>query len=158
MLYEMVAGELPFRASSHQQLELLITSGAPPAALPESCPAVLQAIIYKALSGNVSDRYPDARAFGDDLQKFCMAPDSPTVQSTFRPVDNPTRKVSFPAAAPVLQQPASQTGSSRFNSTPASDVGKPPRRHTHFPTPPPQLAPPSCAGPSISACVRFSES
>ncbi len=126
VLYEMVAGALPFRASSHQQLELLITSGAPPAALPESCPPVLQAIIHQALSGNVADRYPDARAFGDDLQKFCAAPDSPIVKPAFTPADNPTRKVSFSPAAPALHQPAIQTGSSRFNSTPASDTGKPP--------------------------------
>ena len=69
VLYEMVAGSLPFHASSHQQLELLITSGAPPAALPESVPRNLQAIIYKALSTNVENRYPDARAFADDLHR-----------------------------------------------------------------------------------------
>lgn len=135
VLYEMVAGELPFRASSHQQLELLITSGAPPAALPESCPAALQAIIYKALSGNVADRYPDARAFGDDLQKFCAAPDLPAAKPTLRAADNPTRKVSFSPAAPALHQPATQAGSSRFNSTPASDVGKPPAPPHAFSSP-----------------------
>ena len=109
VLYEMVAGALPFRASSHQQLELLITSGALPAALPESCPANLQAVIYKALSTNVENRYPDARAFADDLQKFCVAPDAPTVKTALKTTENPTRKVNFHPSAPALQQPATQT-------------------------------------------------
>ena len=91
VLYEMVAGCLPFRASSHQQLELLITSGAPPAALPEACPANLSAIIYRALSASVADRYPDAAAFGDELQKFCAAPNAAI--DDVAGIDNVTRKV-----------------------------------------------------------------
>ncbi len=129
VLYEMVAGSLPFRASSHQQLELLITSGAPPVALPESCPPLLQAIIYKALSANVADRYPDARSFGADLQKYCLAPDTPPGtnmnQPALKTTENPTRKVGSRPPVPVVQQPPVQTAPSRFNSTPASDVGAP---------------------------------
>jgi serine/threonine protein kinase len=115
VLYEMVAGGLPFRASSHQQLELLITSGAPPVALPESCPANLRDIIYKALSASVADRYPDAGAFADDLQKFCEAPDAI--------VENVTRKVNHrpPAQAPPPLVPQAATGD--FNRTPSSDRG-----------------------------------
>jgi predicted Ser/Thr protein kinase len=105
VLYEMVTGCLPFRASSHQQLELLITSGAPPAALPESCPANLRGIIYRALSAGVADRYPDAAAFGDDLQKFCATPDTP--------IENVTRKVNH--------RPAPEVGTVGFNRTPSSD-------------------------------------
>jgi serine/threonine protein kinase len=110
VLYEMVAGCLPFRASSHQQLELLITSGAPPAVLPESCPANLRDVIYKALSASVADRYPDAAAFGDALQKFCAAPEAAT--------ENVTRKVNHrpPAQAP-------EPGTAGFNRTPSSDKG-----------------------------------
>lgn len=106
VLYEMVAGGLPFRASSHQQLELLITSGAPPAALPDSCPATLREIIYRALAANVADRYPDAAAFGGDLQKFCAAPDTP--------IENVTRKVDH--------RPVPATGPGGFNRTPKSDT------------------------------------
>ncbi len=130
VLYEMVAGQLPFRASSHQQLELLITSGAPPSPLPESCPAELQAIIYKALSASVSNRYPDARAFGDDLQKFCLAPERPLTST-----ENPTRKVVFRPPVPALHQPAAEAGGSRFNSTPASDAGAPDAQPSGLPRP-----------------------
>jgi serine/threonine protein kinase len=105
VLYEMVAGCLPFRASSHQQLELLITSGASPAVLPDSCPANLRDIIYKALSAGVADRYADAAAFGGDLQKFSEAPDAP--------IENVTRKVNH--------RPATQASPAGFNRTPNSD-------------------------------------
>jgi serine/threonine protein kinase len=135
VLYEMVAGGLPFRASSHQQLELLITSGAPPAALPESCPAGLQAIIYKALSAGVQDRYPDARAFGDDLQQFCAAPDKAPLKTPVTVSENPTRKVTVRPSVPALNQPATGTGSSRFNPTPASDLGAPLRSPSGLPAP-----------------------
>ena len=131
VLYEMVAGGLPFRASSHQQLELLITSGAPPAALLDTCPADLQTIIYKALSASVTNRYPDARTFGDDLQKFCAAPDKPALNTT----ENPTRKVNFRPPVPALNQPATVTGASRFNRTPTSDVGTPVRPPSSLPGP-----------------------
>ena len=135
VLYEMVAGGLPFRASSHQQLELLITSGAPPAALPETCPPRLQAIIYKALSAAVADRYPDARAFGDDLQKFCAAPDKPADIPIAEASENPTRRVVARPPAGVLQQPPNETGSSRFNRQPTSDVGAPVRAPGGIPAP-----------------------
>jgi hypothetical protein len=118
----MVAGCLPFRASSNQQLELLITSGAPPAVLPDACPVALQAIIYKALSASVTNRFPDAHAFEDDLRQFCEAPDK-VMQTT---TDNPTRKVSFRPPAPLIDpsklQPAAEAGALRFNRTPASDT------------------------------------
>src|SRR5579863_3264102 len=47
VLYQMVAGRLPFQASTNQQLETLIRSSTPPARLPQTCPQALQAIIYK---------------------------------------------------------------------------------------------------------------
>jgi len=84
VLYEMVAGRLPFQASTHQQLEKIITSGAPISPLPESCPAPLRAIIFRALSTRIEDRYLTAAAFGEALREFC---------SNSSGAENPTQRV-----------------------------------------------------------------
>jgi hypothetical protein len=54
----------------------------------------------------VADRYPDAAAFGDDLQNFCASPDTP--------IENVTRKVNH--------RPAPEAGTAGFNRTPRSDT------------------------------------
>lgn len=71
VLYEMVAGRLPYQASTHHQLEKIIMSRAPITPLPESCPTALSAIIFTALSTKIEDRYPTAAAFGEALRDFC---------------------------------------------------------------------------------------
>jgi serine/threonine protein kinase len=84
VLYEMVAGRLPFQASTHQQLEKIISSGAPISPLAESCPAPLRAIIFRALSTRIEDRYLTAAAFGKALREFC---------SDSSGAENPTRRI-----------------------------------------------------------------
>ncbi|MGI8743740.1 MAG: protein kinase domain-containing protein [Bryobacteraceae bacterium] len=69
-LYEMVAGSPPYQAETTRKLETLIQSRRPPRALPADCPTGLQAIITKALAGDLHQRYVSAAAFRDDLQLF----------------------------------------------------------------------------------------
>ncbi len=69
-LYEMLAGEPPFQAQDTRQLEELIQSRRPPRILPESCPVNLQAVVSKALTGNLSKRYASAEKFEADLRAF----------------------------------------------------------------------------------------
>lgn len=69
-LYEMVAGSPPYQAQTTRKLETLIQSRRPPRALPPDCPTGLQAIITKALAGDLHQRYVAAAAFRDDLQLF----------------------------------------------------------------------------------------
>ena len=81
-LYEMVAGSPPYQAQDTRKLEELIQSRRPPRALPEGCPAVLKAILNKALAGDLHQRYVSAAAFENDLRLFLQ--NRPTVAETER--------------------------------------------------------------------------
>ena len=69
LLYEMVSGLQPFRAADTRRLEQRIRARRPPAAIDGACPAGLQAIIAKLLAPAVADRYGNATAIRDDLQR-----------------------------------------------------------------------------------------
>ncbi len=70
VLYEMLAGHLPFRTESARQLELLLREGAPPLPLPATCPASLQRIVLKTLAPALSSRYQTAAALKADLDAW----------------------------------------------------------------------------------------
>ena len=67
ILYEMVAGQTPFRADDTRRVEARIRSRRPPDALP-ACPRGLQAVVSKMLAPEPSDRYPHATAVREDLE------------------------------------------------------------------------------------------
>jgi hypothetical protein len=69
ILYEMVAGMAPFHADDTRRLEDRIRSRRPPDAL-EDCPPALQAVIGKLLAPYPEDRYADATAIREDLERF----------------------------------------------------------------------------------------
>ena len=70
LLYEMISGVQPFRAADTRRLEHRIRARTPPESLDGGCPAGLQAIVAKLLAANVSDRYPNAAAIREELQRF----------------------------------------------------------------------------------------
>lgn len=76
-LYEMVGGSPPYQAQDTRKLENLIQSRRPPRALPDDCPRALKAIIWKALAGDLHQRYVSAAAFESDLKLFLQG--QPTV-------------------------------------------------------------------------------
>ncbi len=81
-LYEMLAGSPPYQARDTRKLEELIQSRRPPRALPADCPAPMQAILKKALAGDLHQRYVSAAAFESDLRLFWQS--RPTVAQTER--------------------------------------------------------------------------
>jgi hypothetical protein len=97
----MITGAQPFRAADTRRLEQRIRARQPPAALDAGCPAGLRAIVAKLLAANVADRYADAGAIRDDLQRFAagepvLAPhegwpaapgDEPATRRTHRNLD-----------------------------------------------------------------------
>ncbi len=81
-LYEMLAGSPPYQARDTRKLEVLIQSRRPPRALPTDCPGAMQAILNKALAGDLHQRYVSAAAFENDLRLFLQ--NRPTVAETER--------------------------------------------------------------------------
>ena len=70
LLYEMLSGDQPFRAADTRQLEKRIVSRQPPSSLTARCPVRLQAIVAKLLAPQLSERYAEARAIREDLERF----------------------------------------------------------------------------------------
>ncbi len=127
ILYEMVSGATPFRASDTRRLEDRIKSRRPPEP-PESCPPSLQAVIAKLLASDPQDRYGGPAAIREDLERFVVgaktaaeqegwpgrALDEPPTRRVPRTSDDepatrrfdlpedepPTRRVALPASAP----------------------------------------------------------
>ena len=69
-LYEMLAGTPPYQAQNTRKLESLIQSRRAPRALPPECPAPIQAIVSKSLSGDIHRRYQSAQQFEAYLRAF----------------------------------------------------------------------------------------
>lgn len=69
MLYEMLAGHLPFRAPDESRLEQLIRARRPPEPLSQA-PAALQAVVAKLLAPDPADRYERATEIRSDLEKY----------------------------------------------------------------------------------------
>jgi eukaryotic-like serine/threonine-protein kinase len=70
LMYQMLAGRLPFNEPSKERLERRIRSSAPPDPLPEACPAPLATIIFKMLACDPARRYPSAKQVKEDLIRF----------------------------------------------------------------------------------------
>ena len=70
LLYELVAGRVPFEAETTPRLETLIRSRQPAPSLPGDCPPALTRIILKAIAGDLRRRYQDATEIREDLESF----------------------------------------------------------------------------------------
>ena len=95
ILYEMVSGATPFRASDTRRLEDRIRSRRPPEPL-ETCDTSLQAVIAKLLASDPRDRYADPAAIRADLERFVVGAETAAEQEGWpaRALDEPpTRRV-----------------------------------------------------------------
>jgi len=70
LLYELVAGRVPFEAETTPRLEAVIRSRQPAPPLPAECPPALTRIILKAIAGDLRRRYQDAAEIREDLEAF----------------------------------------------------------------------------------------
>jgi serine/threonine protein kinase len=69
MLYEMLTGRRPYHATNYNALMLQVLTVPPPdpSHLRPAVPSGFVSIVFKAMSKDKADRYPDARAFLSDL-------------------------------------------------------------------------------------------
>lgn len=180
MLYEMVCGHRPYPHLEgprfRRDLEHAITSNAPRAPFPESCPQGLRAIINKLLALQVEHRYPTAEAIKADLEAF-LRRDAPAALSIYdtpatvpvqrstgtSPATTPRPRVTntapriAPASPDTTPHPAVATATAprvaqAFRPAPAgSDVAQAfrPASAASDLTPPTDLVPPLAPAPQV---------
>ena len=107
MLYEMVSGHRPYPALEdprlRRQLYSAITSNAPRAPLPPSCPPHLQAIIHRLLAFQPAHRYQKADEIHADLERYVRR-ETPVATTYY---DTPaTMPVTRSAGVAVVEAPA----------------------------------------------------
>ena len=135
MLFEMVCGHRPYPQFDgprfRRELEHAITSNAPRAPFPESCPAALGAIVSKLLAFQVEHRYPSAAAIKADLELFLRGEVPAAVAIYETPATTPVRRV---AAVTVASGAAASSAVAVVDAPP---VGLPlPESRTIPPTEP----------------------
>ena len=70
LLYQIIAGKLPFDEASKERLERRIRSSSLPDPLPASCPDPLRRIIFKMLAKDPARRYGNAAEVIDELTRY----------------------------------------------------------------------------------------
>jgi tRNA A-37 threonylcarbamoyl transferase component Bud32 len=87
VLYEMLAGHVPFRAET-QLAVMHMQATSPPPPLPDSVPLRLREIVEKALAKKPEDRFESAAQFSEALRapETLLAPDAKSVQGAAPPV------------------------------------------------------------------------
>lgn len=70
LLYQMLAGRLPFDEPNKERLERRIRSSIAPLPLPASCPEPLSRVVFKMLSREQSRRYQNASDVKAELERF----------------------------------------------------------------------------------------
>ncbi len=69
MLYQLLMGKSPFEGEGEIQTLLAMSSGRPPAPLPQSVPAPVAAIVHRTLSHSPDARYANAAELQEAIEK-----------------------------------------------------------------------------------------
>lgn len=69
VMYQLLTGQLPFQASTHYNViyQIIHSEPMPPSALRKDIPAVLDAIVARAMAKELNERYPTWEEFAHDL-------------------------------------------------------------------------------------------
>ena len=82
ILYELITGAVPYRATNYNALLHQILMGEyPPASQLAAVPPELEAVITKAMSTHPEDRHTSARAFADALRGFAETSPTPVLRA-----------------------------------------------------------------------------
>lgn len=119
LLYQMIAGRLPFDDARRDQIERRIRT-APPDPLPSACPDGLRRIVSKMLTRDAAQRYPSATAVKDDLTRFQRG--EPVLAQLVTPVafdgEATTRTAGIPATAAAPAHSAESDRTMRTTTPP----------------------------------------
>jgi serine/threonine protein kinase len=141
LLYEMLSGDRPFRAADTRQLEKRITSRQPPEPLP-NCPAGLRAIVGKLLAPQLANRYADAKAIREDLERFVKGEKTEAESQGGLLLPPVVDEAATRRTRPAFEEPAT----ARTPKAAAKATGVPPI--------PPPLPPPLVVPPPLPASAR----
>ena len=114
VLYEMLCGHLPFRASNTRELlrQVRDDEPQPPRQLRPEIPPELERACLKSLAKRLQDRYTTASDFAEDLRRACLPAEGPASSPWLGPPS---------AVVPTGETLASvSVSSSRSSSTPTS--------------------------------------
>jgi serine/threonine protein kinase/predicted ATPase len=96
VLYEMLCGHLPFRASQTRELlrQVRDDEPQPPRQLRREIPPELERVCLKALAKRLQDRYTTAADFAEDIRRACQAAAGPGYSPSLGPLSGvvPTRQ------------------------------------------------------------------
>jgi hypothetical protein len=132
ILYEMLRGEKPHRATDPRRLEQLIMSRRPPEPLDAALPEGLRAIVGKLLAPAPASRYDSARAIREELER--QAAGQPTV-----------------AEQQGWQHAAADTEATRRTRAAGALPDEATRKVAGLTTPPPLPLPPPLPTPPVTA-------
>ncbi|MBI2677901.1 MAG: protein kinase [Candidatus Koribacter versatilis] len=104
MLYEMLAGKLPFEGESTAETMMRILQEPPPELKVEGTvsPQSLAEIVQRALEKDPADRYQTAREFGEAVRDYLLAQDLSGMRATTARPTPPPPQARPQAAAPTL--------------------------------------------------------
>ncbi len=97
VLYQMIAGRLPFQSDYHDAIVYLILNEEPKplTSLRSDVPMELERIVNKCLQKNFSDRYQDTSELLADLYRFKGV--APPIEVTWKLIRKKYRKLAIPA-------------------------------------------------------------
>ncbi len=116
VLYEMLCGHLPFRASHTRELLRQVRDDVPqpPRQIHPEIPPGLEAACLKSLAKGLQDRYTTAVDFAEDLRRACPTGDMPSPSSWYGPRSAvmPKEETLAPASVSASRLSSTSTSSS----------------------------------------------
>ncbi len=118
VLYEMLCGHLPFRASDTRELlrQVRDDEPQPPRQLRQEIPPELEKVCLKSLAKRIQDRYFTAADFAEDLRRACPPSAGPSASTWFGPASAIVTGGTTPAPGSIASHGPSSasTSSSRL--------------------------------------------
>ncbi|MBU1069526.1 protein kinase [Myxococcota bacterium] len=118
MLYQLLTARLPFCDSNYNRVLLQIVTGdfPPIDQIRPDLPPELVAIVHRAMSKNIEERYPDCHAFMAELQQFWILYDPAEIFSSLGDATIETRSVPLKTPTPQLTDPKLMAAAQTYGS------------------------------------------
>jgi len=118
MLYQLLTARLPFCDSNYNRVLLQIVTGdfPPIDQIRPDLPPELVAVVHRAMSKNVDERYPDCHAFMNELNQFWVLYDPAEIFSSLGASSIETRAMPLKTPTPQLTDPKLMAAAQTYGS------------------------------------------